>query len=312
MVKAVARAHVEPRLLDRLEFCEPRLPVLALGERADHGFVVSPAREVRVQATNAGQASEAAQLGVGAKQQDVDPRHHLRDVLLGHLRQRGLDEIGKCQIGAVAEQQELHVVLPHALVHAQRSAPSVEHTVKRRVAVFERHLVALVFVERGHLERGDLRDQRVHLLLPAGVEPVPVGEVVPGALLEVADPLRDQIGICDGVGRDVHVAVDDPVVDAHRWGNREDAVLPVRKCVIRAVDRHHVERRHRVGEVHRIPEPQSALVCFAAILVERRVIRVHLLPALATVRRGDLAGAWERGRPCGGGAHKPLLLSPPR
>ena len=57
----------------------------------------------------------------------------------------------------------------------------------------------------------------------------------------------------------------------------------------------HVERRHRHREVHRVPEPEAVLVGLAPRLREERVVRVHLLPALAAGRRLDLVRARERG-----------------
>ena len=77
-------------------------------------------------------------------------------------------------------------------------------------------------------------------------------------------------------------------------GTREDAVLPRADGLVRRVDAGHVERRHRHREVHRVPEPEAALVGLAPRLGEERVVRVHLLPALAAVRRRDLVRARER------------------
>ena len=46
-------------------------------------------------------------------------------------------------------------------------------------------------------------------------------------------------------------------------------------------------------EVHRVPEPETVLVALAPPLVEARVVRVHLLPALAARRRLDRERARE-------------------
>ena len=147
----------------------------------------------------------------------------------------------------------------------------------------------------GHLDRLDLAVQRLHLLAPAGVELVPVLEVVAGALLEEARALGDLVRVGDRVGGDVDVAVDHAVVDAHRRRHGEGAVLPAAERVVGVVDLDHVERRHREREVLRVPEPEPALVGLAAVLVEERLVRVHLLPALAAGRGLDVEGIRELG-----------------
>ena len=150
----------------------------------------------------------------------------------------------------------------------------------------------------GIAKRREVGDQRLHLLLPVRVQLVPVLEVVAGALLEELRALGDLGRIRDRVAGDVDVAVDDPVVDAHGGRNGEDAVLPVRDPHVGDVRADEVERGHRQREVHRVPEPEALLVLLAPALVEERVVRVHLLPALAARRRLDLVGAGERSDRC--------------
>ena len=58
---------------------------------------------------------EALELGVRLEQEHVDAGDHLRDVLVGDVGQRALAEAGERRVRAVAEQQELEVVLPHQL-----------------------------------------------------------------------------------------------------------------------------------------------------------------------------------------------------
>ena len=70
-----------------------------------------------------------------------------------------------------------------------------------------------------------------------------------------------------------------------------------------------VERRHRHREVHRVPEPEPVLVDLAPALGEERVVRVHLLPALAPRRGLDLVGARERARLRRRG-HRPCIQQP--
>ena len=64
------------------------------------------------------------------------PGDHLRDVLLGDVRQVRLAELGEGQVGAVAEEQELEVVLPHQVAAAERAPVGVEQVeVARRPVV---------------------------------------------------------------------------------------------------------------------------------------------------------------------------------
>ena len=253
----------------------------ALGERRVHAGVD---REPR----------EAAQLRVRPEEEDVDAGHHLRDVLVGDVGEGGLAELRERHVRAVAEQQELGVVLPHQVAAAQHAAVGVEHLVVRRLAVVvEDDRVGLVLEQLGNVDRLDVGDQRLHLQLPLRIQLVPVREVVARALLEDRGALGDLGRVGDGVPGDVDVAVHAPVVDAHRRRDGEDAVLPRGDALIRGVDAADVERRHRQREVHRVPEPEALLVRVAAALVEQRVVRVHLLPALAAGRRLDLVRAGE-------------------
>ena len=220
----------------------------------------------------------------GRNRSHVQPRDHLGDVLVGDVRQVRLAELGEGDVRAVAEQQELEVVLPHEVGEPQDPAVGVEDGAVARLLVSERDLVGLELVELRHLERLELRDQPFHLRAPRGVQLVPVLEVVARALLEVPGALGDLRGIGDRVARDVDVAVDAAVVDPHRRRNGEDPVLPRAERLVGRVDADRVERRHRQREMHRVPEPEPLFVRLAPLLVEERVVRVHLLPAVASRR----------------------------
>ena len=185
-------------------------------------------------------------------------------------------------------------MLPHQIAEPQHAAVGVQQLVEGGIAIVsERHLVGLVLRQLGHLQLAQLDDQRLHLRLPTAVQLVPVLVVVAGPSLEEPGPLGDLGRIGHRVAGDVDVAVDDPVVDSHRRRHREHAVLPRADRLIGGVDADHVERRHREREVHRVPEPETVLVALAPALVEARVVRVHLLPALAARRRLDRERARE-------------------
>ncbi len=289
VVQAVARAHVEPRVLDALELLEP--PRARRRSCASSASISAGLRPLANAGASAGverEPRQPAQLGVGPEQQHVDPGHHLRDVLVGDVRQRLLAEVAERQIRAVSEQQELEVVLPHLLRHPQRAAVAVEHLVERRVRRRRRPSRRA----RTRAASGPRAPAARPAASPSSSATCAYSssqfcEVVAGALLEELGPLGDLLRVGDRVDRDVDVGVDDAVVDPHRRRDGERAVLPRAERVVRAVDRGDVERRHRQREVHRVPEPQPAGVWLAPLLAEQRVVGVHLLPALAALGRRD-------------------------
>ena len=135
VVEAVARRHVEPGVLDLLELGEPRAARVALGEL---GVDLRRRAALDERAVDAGvdrEPRQAAQLGVGPEEQHVDAGDHLRDVLVGDVRQVRLAELGERHVRAVAEQQELEVVLPHQVGEPQRVPVRVEHGAVARLLV---------------------------------------------------------------------------------------------------------------------------------------------------------------------------------
>ena len=298
VVEAVAGRHVEPRILHALELREPRTAGIALRElRVD--LLRRAALDERAGDPQLDrEPREPAKLGVGPEERDVDPGDHLRDVLVGDVRQVRLAELGERHVRAVAEQEELEVVLPHQIVEPQRLAVGVEDGAVARLLVAERDVVGLVLVERRHVQLGELGDQRLHLRAPLAVQLVPVLVVVAGAALKVLGAGGHLRGVGDGVARDVDVAVDAAPVDPHGGRDGEDTVLPGAERLVGGVDADRVERRHRDREVHRVPEPEALFVLRAPRLVEAGVVRVHVLPALAARRRLHLVRARERTDAC--------------
>ena len=73
-----------------------------------------------------GEASEAAHLVVGPKEQDVDADDHACDGLIADPRKRLLTELAEGQIGAIAEVEHLEVVGTHLIevLDQRRIAPS--------------------------------------------------------------------------------------------------------------------------------------------------------------------------------------------
>ena len=92
------------------------------------------------------------------------------------------------------------------------------------------------------------------------------------------------------VGRDVDPPVEDPVLDPHRGREREQArgIGPDRG--VRDFRRDRVERRHRLGEVHGVVEPEPLVV----LRLEPREVGIHRLPPLRAQNVGDLGRQRER------------------
>ena len=160
VVQAVSGAHVEPGVLHRLERLQPAAPRLAAAELLDRSRPASARSRSRVDAGLARQPRQVAQLGVGPNSGTSMPETIWAMCWSGISGRRALAEVGEREVRAVAEQQELEVVLPHLLVHPQRPVVGVEHADEPGVAVLEGDGVVLVGVERRHLERVDLGDQR--------------------------------------------------------------------------------------------------------------------------------------------------------
>ena len=88
-------------------------------------------------------AREAAHLLVRTEDLRVDASHHARDRLVADLRKGLLAEGEEGHVGAVAEQQELEVVVPHPEVAFERPLVRIEQSVVRghaapRSDVFQR------------------------------------------------------------------------------------------------------------------------------------------------------------------------------
>ena len=209
------------------------------------------------------QPREPAQLGVGPEQQHVDAGDHLRDVLVGDVGQALLAELGERQVRAVAEQQELEVVLPH---QRRRSAACAGRRRARRgtlgVLVAERSpRRARTRAASGTGRSLISRDQRLHLRRASPRRARPSSRSSGRRASGSSRPARRSSRVGDGVDRDVDVAVDDR---GSRCPSRA-ACAKARFCqraerLVGRVDRRHVERRHRHREVHRVPEPEAVLV----------------------------------------------------
>ena len=249
----------------------------ALGEQVGHpGFDRQP--------------GQVAQLVVRPVHDHVDAGHHAGHRLVADLRERLLAELEEHHVGAVAEHQELGVVVPHLGEQVDAPVEVLPHVVVlRHPERLGDHGGIVELGEFGHADRGDLVDQPFDPRLPALVQGVPVLVVVPGPLAEDRGPAADLVGVGDRVGGDVDAPVDDAVLDAERGGEDEhpSGVGPDR--AVRDLGRDRVEGGHRLGEVHGVVEPETLVV----LRLEPGEIRVHGPPALGAGRVRDLRGQRE-------------------
>ena len=239
-------------------------------------------------------SGERLQLVVGAHHRRVVAGDHLRHRLQSHVRERALAELEEGQVGAVGEQQQLEVQLVELVVEVDRPVVGRHQPVVRaEPVVVDQLLLVLELGQPGDLERRQLLDACVDLRLPALDERVPVLVVVADPRQEGPEPLLDLGRVAHLVGGDVDVAVDDAVLDAEHGRDREDAPLVEADREVARLGRDHVERRHRLREVHPVVEPEAALFLFPPGRVEEQVVGIHLLPAFSARRRLDVEGARE-------------------
>ncbi len=174
---------------------QPLLPggarLLAASAMSSRPMTPSPKLRVHAQLHRA--ARQAPQLIVGPEDLRLDARHHARDGLIGDLREGLLAEGEEGEIGAVAEQQELEVVMPHPEVPLEGLLVRLEEIVVGGDAPAGMHV----------LERLEVRQLPASaapaprwisasiLSLPLRVQTLPVLVVVEGALLELLRAARD-------------------------------------------------------------------------------------------------------------------------
>ncbi len=144
VIKPVAYIDVEPRMSRDLELLEPRLSRRpGLFEGRDDVIGRHVLLELGVHAELHGATRQAPQLIVGPEDLRFHPGHHASDSLIGDLGKGLLAEGEECKVGAVAEQEEFEVVMPHPEVPFEGLLVRVEQVVIRgnpapRMNVLER------------------------------------------------------------------------------------------------------------------------------------------------------------------------------
>ncbi len=288
MVEAISDVDVEPRIARDLQLSEPLLPGLAgLLERTDDLVGRHLLLELPIHAELHGAAREAAQLIVGTEDLRFHAGHHARDGLVGDLGEGLLAKPEEREVGAIAEQQELEVVMPHPEVPFQGLLVRVEQVVigghaPPGVNVGER----LELRQLGLRQRLRIPDELHHFLAPLRVEPLPVCVVVERALLELLRAAGDLGRIGHGIAADVHAAVDDAVIDPQRRGQAVDACVRGAEGAVRSLGGHHVERGHGLREVHGVVEPEALVI----LLAKLDVVGIGRLRALRARQHLQRAG----------------------
>ena len=223
----------------------------------------------------------------------MEAAHHARDRLVGDVGERLLGEHEEGQVGGVADVEQLEVVLV-GLVHGEDERGEVlDHPVAGRVAdVVEHHRLVLQLGQGLEPDRLDLLQVGGDLVLPLGVDLVPVLVVVAAAAAEQLGPLGHALGRGRHRGH-VQVAVEDALVDPEGGRHGEDAGVERPQGLPPALALDLVVGVEHARVVQPVLEPEPLLVQVAAVLAEQVVPVVQLLPALGPLRRRHLERAGE-------------------
>jgi hypothetical protein len=294
MVEAVSEGEREPWILRLVEVREPLLTCRGARERAAELVFSAPCLHPFGHPELEGATSESPQLLVGTEDEDVDPRHHPRDSLVGDPREELPAELVEDEVGAVAEVVELEVVLHDAVETVEQAVvgPKEEVGGAEPAALRDDHLV-LELGQVGHLELVELPEGFLHLLAPPLVELVPVRVVEATAAREQLGPSAQHVLVRDRIRAEVEVAVENAVFDAERRRNGEEPSVRLVQRGHAAVDPDGVERIERLGAVDAVVEPEPGLVEVAAVFAEGDVVGVHLLPPFAGSGNRDVERARE-------------------
>ena len=261
VVEGGAGREVEPGLLGLLPGGQPLVALRVAAQPVQHfrGWR-GPGEPVR-QAEFDRELGQLLDLLVRLEQVDLDPGHHLGDGLVGNGREQLLAAAEEVQVGGVAEVEELEVVVPQ--LERQVHQPVVGgQQVKRAAGASalgdDGHVLPMR--QRREADRLELADERAHLGHPGRVQPVPVLEVVPGALGELGYPGADLLRVGHADGGEVHVAVQE--AEVHAQGGRDHVVpgVVLGQRDERVLHDRGVPRRYHLRRVHAVHEPERRLL----------------------------------------------------
>ena len=112
----------------------------------------------------------------------LDAGHHARHGLIADFRESLLAEIEEGQVGAIAEQQKLEMVLPHPEIAFERFLIRFENVVVRGDPAAGVDVLQRLELRKLNLrQRLGVPNQTHHLVFPLSEETLPVCVVVEGA-----------------------------------------------------------------------------------------------------------------------------------
>ena len=294
VVEAVPAGEVEPRVLRRVEVGQPAGSGVACREGGSERLLVGCSRYCFGHAELDRESGESPELVVRPPEQDVDPRDHLGDRLVGDLGPGTAAELVEIEVRPIAENEELDVVLPDQVEGLEQAVVRDKEGVARSpAATLGDDRLVFDLRQVGHRQPVELPDRLLDLPAPALVERVPVLVVVPAPPREQLLPYGERGLVSDRVGAQVDVAVQEPALDAERGRSDEQAGDRLVERDDDAVQQQSVEWSVGLRPVHAVVEPEAALVERAAILAEHGVVGIHVLPAFASRRDRDLERAGE-------------------
>ena len=235
----------------------PRSPTRARHEL----FLVARALDCLGHAQLECEPREAPELVVRAQDEHVDARQHLRDRLVRDVGEGLATALVEDEVGAVAEVQELEVVLEDAIDALEQAVVRLKQRVARSEAArLEHDRLILELQQIGHDEPLELARSGLDLLDPALVQLVPVAVVVAAASREQLRPPGERRFVGHRVRGDVDVAVEDTGLDAERGRHHEQARAGLVEGENGVTPRQRVEREEGLGGVHPFLEPEAALL----------------------------------------------------
>ena len=133
-----------------------------------------------------------------------------------------------------------------------------------------------------------IADQRHHFFFPLRVQPLPVGVIVKGALLEFLCAAGNFVWISHSVSADVDAAVDDSIVDPQRCRQAMHSRVVCAQSTICGLGSDCVEEAHGRREMHGVVEPEALVI----LRGELHVVRISSLGLFGS--RDHFKRAWKR------------------
>src|SRR3954465_2624175 len=171
--------EVEPGVLRGFEVGEPARSPITSREVCAQLVLVGRGADGCADSQLERETSEAPKLVVGAQDEDIDARDHLRDGVLRDLGEGSPAEVVEDEIGGVAEIEELEVVLQDPVEPVEEAVVGDEQDVARaHAACFRDDRLVLVLGQLRDRQQLELAYRLLDLLEPARVKLIPVLVVI--------------------------------------------------------------------------------------------------------------------------------------